>query len=393
MTSLQKIWHNVYLRTALIVAAVLLIGWMLGKTELAWRSFLIAFMIAYIFNPVVERLQAWRLPRWLGVGLSMTFIVSLVGITLLMLLAIVDSLIELPINAASALSRAPDWYSNHAPEWLKSAVTQGLAFLNEDMPLDADAANNADTSTNAASDGNFAYENDSDLAYEANYDAILQWLGRAAQAIMLRIVSSTQGFFQNIANIFVLFVFTGFTLGSFPQVKKSLIEIFPQRHRPLVHDLAAKMDASVGGYMRSKLLEGAIMGAVTWLYLSLLGVPDALALGFLNAILSPIPYVGAFVSTGVAALLALTVSWKLAIIVLIIAVVVENLNGNILGPLLLSQGVDLHPLLILSAIIVGGALFGFWGILLAIPITGFLQLVYRQYYQGGAWYQKDATPE
>lgn len=104
MTSLQKIWQNVYLRTALIIAIVLVIGWMLDKTQLAWRSFLIAFMIAYIFNPMVERLQAWRVPRWLGVGLSMTFIVGLVVLILLMLLAILDSLIELPISAASALS-------------------------------------------------------------------------------------------------------------------------------------------------------------------------------------------------------------------------------------------------------------------------------------------------
>lgn len=385
MTSLQKIWQNVYLRTALIIAIVLVIGWMLDKTQLAWRSFLIAFMIAYIFNPMVERLQAWRVPRWLGVGLSMTFIVGLVVLILLMLLAILDSLIELPISAASALSRTPDWYSNHAPDWLKSAVQQGLAFINEDIPLDAETSMNAETNTNA--------ETNNDLGYDTNYDTMLQWLGKTAQALMLRIISSTQGFFQNITNVFVLFVFTGFTLSSFPQVKKSLMEIFPQRHRPLVHDLAAKMDTSVGGYMRSKLLEGAIMGAVTWLYLSLLGVPNALALGFLNAVLNPIPYVGAFVSTGVAALLALTISWQLAIVVLIIAVVVENLNGNILGPLLLSQGVDLHPLLILSAIIVGGALFGFWGILLAIPMTGFLQLVYRHHYQGGAWYQKGVSTE
>lgn len=264
-------------------------------------------------------------------------------------------------------------------------MQQGLAFINEDIPLDAATSMNAETNTNA--------ETNNDLGYDTNYDTMLQWLGKTAQALMLRIISSTQGFFQNIANVFVLFVFTGFTLSSFPQVKKSLMEIFPQRHRPLVHDLAAKMDTSVGGYMRSKLLEGAIMGAVTWLYLSLLGVPNALALGFLNAVLNPIPYVGAFVSTGVAALLALTISWQLAIVVLIIAVVVENLNGNILGPLLLSQGVDLHPLLILSAIIVGGALFGFWGILLAIPMTGFLQLVYRHHYQGGAWYQKGVSTE
>ena len=87
-------------------------------------------------------------------------------------------------------------------------------------------------------------------------------------------------------------------------------------------------------------------------------------------------------------MMALTVSWQLALAVLVIAIIAENLNGNILSPLLLAKSVSVHPLVILIALIAGGSLFGFWGVLLAIPAAGFLQLVYSEYYQGSLWYQQ-----
>lgn len=329
---------------------------------MAWRSFLIAFGIAYALNPLVERLTRWRVPRWLAVTFSLGS-VALFGVAAgVTLLVVLDDLLTLPASLLRTFDSVPDWYARSAPGWLRDVVREVNATLAADP----------------------ASQNSSDAELLSQVAALLT-------GFLEHTLTSAQGLLRSTVNAFVLFVFTGFTLASFPRIKKTLTEFFPVRSRPFVSDLSQKLDASVGGYLRAKLLEALIMGTVPWLYLALLGVPHAAALGFINALFNPIPYVGALVSTSVSALMALTVSWQLALVVLVTSVVVENLNGNVLGPLLLSKGVKVHPLVILIALIAGGSLFGFWGVLLAIPAAGFLQLLYLEYYQGSLWYQQEPS--
>ena len=72
-------------------------------------------------------------------------------------------------------------------------------------------------------------------------------------------------------------------------------------------------------------------------------------------------------------------------------IVIQQIDGNVLGPLLLSQNMQVHPVTVLIALIVGSSLFGFWGIILAIPATAFFQLLYNDYYLTSTWY-KDGEP-
>ena len=73
--------------------------------------------------------------------------------------------------------------------------------------------------------------------------------------------------------------------------------------------------------------------------------------------------------------------------------ILEQLDGNLLGPLLLSKNVHVHPVVILISLLAGSTLFGFWGILLAVPIAAFLQLLYLDYYKESNWYKKPAASE
>lgn len=356
MKSLRLIWNNVYLRAALIVAGGALLLYTLNLTQLAWRSFLIALLIAYLVNPLLVRLERRRIPRGVGVSLVMTVLTLLALLAVILLSSILIDLAQLPAALGRSLTRLPSWLqSERPPEWLRNLLADNQQEL-------------------------FVFW--SDLRQN-----IQTWLELNARAFVRRVIQRTQGLVTGFFNLVILFVFIAFTMAGFPTIRQSLYELFPEHRQPLARDLGNKLDAAVGGYLRAKVLESAIMFVVSATVLSLLGVPNALALGLINAMLNPLPYVGPIVATVIEALVALTVSWQLALTTAVVMFVIEQIDGNILGPMLTSKGVDVHPVAVLSAVIAGGALFGFWGVLTAIPVTAFLQLLYRDYYKTSAWYR------
>ncbi|ADI14275.1 AI-2E family transporter [Truepera radiovictrix] len=359
MKSLRLIWDNVYLRALIIVAGVALALYVLNLTRLAWRSFLIALLVAYLVNPLLVRLERRRVPRAVGVSLIMTALVLFVIVALLLLSSILVDLAQLPAALGRSLTQLPSWLqSEDPPEWLQNL--------------------------------NLLADNQQELLvfWSDLRQNVLNWLELNARTLVRQIIQGTQGLVTGFFNLFILFVFIAFTMAGFPTIRQSLYELFPERRQPLARDLGMKLDAAVGGYLRAKVLEAGIMFVVSATVLSLLGVPNPLALGLINAMLNPVPYIGPIIATMIEALVALTVSWQLALITALVMFAIEQIDGNILGPMLLSKGVDVHPVAILSAVTAGGALFGFWGVITAIPVTAFLQLLYRDYYKTSAWYRR-----
>ena len=354
------IWRNVYLRALLLALLVILVVYLITVTRLAWRSFLIALLVAYLVNPALEWLARRRIPRGVGVALFMTLLITFFLIATVLLSSILVDLAQIPAALGRSLATLPDWLqSDRPPRWIQNIVNNNQQDL---------------------------------VAFWDNLQRdVIAWLETNARVLVNRILRRTQDLFTGLFNLFILFVFIAFTVAGFPVIRQSLYELFPVRRQPLARDLAAKLDVAVGGYLRAKLFESAIMFVVSSTMLTLLGVPNALALGVINAILNPIPYVGPIVATIIEALVALTVSWQLALTTALVMFTVEQLDGNLLSPVLLSRTVNVHPVAILAAVIVGGAVFGFWGVLLAIPVTAFLQLVYRDYYKASRWYRRRAV--
>lgn len=179
-----------------------------------------------------------------------------------------------------------------------------------------------------------------------------------------------------------------FTLAGYPLIARSLLEAIPLRYGPRVRELVGKLDATAGAYVRAKLVQALIVGLVYWLVLALLGVPRAGALGFLAGLLNSVPYLGPLITVLVVTLSALTVSWQTALIALVLLVILDQLDGNLLGPVLLSGAVNVHPVVVLLSVLAGGTLFGLWGVVLAVPAAAFLQVLYRDLYQTSRFYRR-----
>ncbi|MEM7099383.1 MAG: AI-2E family transporter [Pseudomonadota bacterium] len=149
--------------------------------------------------------------------------------------------------------------------------------------------------------------------------------------------------------------------------------------RPLLASVAAEMNDQLGNYVRGKAIEILIVGAVTFVAFTFLGLNYAALLGVVVGISVLIPFVGAAVVTlpvFAVAVVQFGWTWDLALIMIVYGVI-QFLDGNVLVPLLFSEVVDLHPIAIIIAVLAFGGIWGVWGVFFAIPLATLIKAIYR----------------
>jgi putative permease len=160
------------------------------------------------------------------------------------------------------------------------------------------------------------------------------------------------------------------------QLIKSSKRFFPN-NRDLARKVWFEMDQQIFNYIRGKVIEIVIVGTVSYIFFALMGLRYSALLGVLTGLSVLIPYVGATLATLPIALVAF-VQWGVSPefgYVMIGYGVIQALDGNVLVPILFSDAVDLHPVLIIAAVLVFGGLWGVWGVFFAIPLASLVKAV------------------
>jgi predicted PurR-regulated permease PerM len=190
--------------------------------------------------------------------------------------------------------------------------------------------------------------------------------------------SVTFGVFATLIQLLTVLTICFFLLKDGRRITEFLFAQMQPDHRARVQKVAEDVYRSVGGYVAGALTIATICGLVTWLTLTVLGVPFTVPLSVLMAFLALIPLVGATIGAVIVALVTLlhdfpadTIAW------VVVAIVYQQVENNVLQPLVYRRTVDLHPLVIISAILVGSSLLGVLGALVAIPIAAAVQIVLR----------------
>lgn len=175
---------------------------------------------------------------------------------------------------------------------------------------------------------------------------------------------------EGIAGFFFLLVALFFYLKDGPQLAAALRDTFPRKLRPDVTEVGARAWQTLGGYIRGQALIAAVDAVLIGVAIAVLGVPLLLPLTVLVFIGGLVPVLGAFVTGGLAVLVALgTKGLTTALILLAVIVVVQEVEGDVLAPLVLGKTTALHPLMALAALAGGAVLLGVLGAFLAIPVT------------------------
>jgi len=189
-------------------------------------------------------------------------------------------------------------------------------------------------------------------------------LALGARAPVVNAVKTTFSLVAAVVSIFTMMVLL---LIEGPRVWAWILSMM----RPDLHDDAAEFGHSViysvGGYVRGNLMISVIAGIGAWIVMRVMGVPFALTLAVIVALLDLIPLVGATIGMIICALVALTQGWLPALVVVIYFIVYQQVENNVIQPVVYSKTVALSPLAVLLATLAGAAIGGIIGVLLAIP--------------------------
>jgi predicted PurR-regulated permease PerM len=224
------------------------------------------------------------------------------------------------------------------------------------------------------------------LAQQYGFDELLQRLGVELADLRKQlgevvgnlfsasgqIAVGAAGFVAALATVLTLTFFL--ILGSERYVNAG-VGLFAERHQPLVRRILELAAGAVSGYVSGNLAISVICGVTTFVVLLILGMPYAAPLALLVAVLDLIPLVGATLGGALLVIVGLFVEpWK-AVVLLIFVLVYQQIESNLLQPMVYSQAVQLNGLVILIALLVGGQLLGIPGALLAIPVAEIIRIV------------------
>ena len=338
-------------RALAMATAFLLTFWFLEKLSTVLIPFVVVYLLAYLFNPLVtEAHRRFRVPRWVS-----SFLVTalVLGVLTVIVLLLVPSLIgQIKVLATRLLESVTE-----LREWL--ATTSALDPLEEVGLLDK--------------------------------DTLLTQLSVALQEQTTRLTSSLPEAVQNLLGsvgsilgvltlIGIVPVILYFTLKDYPHITRRLVELFPtfggQR------DYLVKTSVVVGNYLRGQLTISAIAAVNVSLFLYILEVPFSLLIGLLAGLLNMIPNLGAIITNIIGVLIALVFGdpWYWDVVKVMAVLTAQGLlEQSVLTPNILSHHVGLHPVLIILSLFVFGYFLGIFGLLIAVPVTALIMTVYKAY--------------
>ena len=189
-----------------------------------------------------------------------------------------------------------------------------------------------------------------------------------------------KNFFSNalFAVIFSIY-FLYDTQGLLSYWSKAFEALLGKRVHGAIAVLLSDADSCFSGYIRGQLADAGFMAVSVSILLSIVGVPYAVVIGIFSGIGNLIPYVGPIVAYGLTiGVCAASGSWKIMLMALVLLVILQTVDGNVVNPRLLSQSIDVHPVLVIVGLLFGSALGGLAGMLLAVPVAAFLKIQFEK---------------
>ena len=171
-------------------------------------------------------------------------------------------------------------------------------------------------------------------------------------------------------------VFAFYLLVDLPHLKQVADGLIPDAARPEVLVLARRMNAAVGGFFRGQLVVALIVGVLASIGLLIIGLPFWLLIGMVAGVFNMIPLIGPYIGGVPALVIALTTQEPItALWVIVVMVAVQQIDNHFISPLVMHRVVKLHPVIVMLALLLGGTLGGFFGLLVAVPTAAILKIL------------------
>jgi predicted PurR-regulated permease PerM len=332
------------------IGAFLLLVLLLWLFSGVLLPFAAAFALGYLLDPVVDRLERLGLNR-LGATLL------IIACTALVLVLISVSIVPVLWRQAAGFIEALPAYAVKLEE-LISAETARLGQVMDKFGLGGNAGAEFASATNG----------------------LVAQAAQGAAAFLNTILTGGAALISVVSLLVVTPVVAFYMLLDWDKMIAAIDGLVPLRHRGTVRALAREIDTAMVGFLRGQSLVCLILGAWYGIGLSLIGLNFGLLIGITGGILSFIPYVGslsALILSSTVAIVQDWPQWKLLAMSLGVFLIGQFLEGNILSPKLVGASVGLHPVWSIFALLAFGSLFGFTGLITAVPFAAAAGVILR----------------
>ncbi len=316
---------------------VALSGYLLYTLRAVLTPLFLAFAIAYVLDPVIDRLETWKLPRPAGIAIVLVAALAVITTFLALVLPGVASDIasvasELPGKIGTLINSADPWLSAHGIE-VPHTTTEWMERLG------------------------------------ANANELASSMLAPAGGVLSALVSGGFSMAGSVVAIAVVPVLSVYFLNDFDRITAGIRNFLPRRYRRVVTAYAKEIDATLSHFIRGQLTVMAIVAVLYAIAYSLLGVRLALVVGVMAGLLSFIPYLGSAFALIAGLLMSLLGGFNAAQLlgVVVAYAIVQTLEGFVIQPRVMGKSVGLPEMWVLIALFVGGQIFGFLGVLLAVP--------------------------
>ncbi|MHB9095614.1 MAG: AI-2E family transporter, partial [Eubacteriales bacterium] len=186
--------------------------------------------------------------------------------------------------------------------------------------------------------------------------------------------------FSYLLGLVIAPIFAFYMLKDIEHIKNSFTLTMPRRYRSDVLAIGRDINEIISGFLRGHLLICVIIGVLTGVGMYIIGLDFALIIGLIAGVAELVPYLGPFIAAVPAVSLALLISRRTAFYAVLVILIVQQLENAVISPKILGKSMGLHPLAVIFAIMAGGELYGFLGILLAVPVAASIKVILRYLY-------------
>lgn len=343
-------------RIFLWIVATCFIGGIIYLLSPILTPFLLAALIAYLGDPLADRLEALKVPRALAVTIVFTSFFVAMALVILVLIPTLDKQVGILI------SKMPDYIT-----WAKTSLAPKLE---EYLSIDANIFNlekfQEALKENLGSATNF-------------FQSVLSGLAKPANMLV------TFGTY-----LFLIPVVAFYLLRDWDIMIEKINVLIPRSAHSIVKDLARRSDAVLGGFLRGQMMVMLALGIIYAVGLSVLGLDLAIVIGLFAGLVSFVPYLGLILGIAIAGIMAIIQfqDWMHPLGVVIIFIVAQMIEGMFLTPKFVGDRTGLHPVAVLFSVLAGGQLFGFMGVLLALPVAALIN-VFLEYFKEHYYLQSD----
>lgn len=337
-------------KATIVVIALIALSKFLNEIAGIILIFFVSVLFAAALDHTVDTLQRYKIPRAvsvIGIYLILLFVIGFFISQMVPLIA--NQLFELAKTLSNLISNLDSNTTNYPfKQTLDPILDDLLANVNREVIVD-------------------------------QLKNSLEGLGTQLQSFAGDTFGVIKAVFNGVFNFFLVLFITFFLVVDEKGVDKFFISLFPSKHGQYIVEKLEAIKHKVGYWLRGQMVLMVLMFLITWIGLSILGVDYALTLAMLTGLAELVPVVGAVIAGIPAVLVAFNESYWLAFWVFLFVLILQQLEGSLIVPMVMKKAVGLSPLIVILGMMVGGSVLGIVGVIISVPVATSIAIFVSDY--------------